>query len=150
MPFPPFHSKPCDRVVEVENAEKAIKLVRNALPLFRVGKPLIKPDGVDVPILYLNFAIDRLHYDPKKERPLPKGCPRSSRAGEVGEIEEKVEKILEEAKILPAAEFREPENCWIVPVAWKSFIILHIRVSADGKEIIPDYRLTEEIRRHGL
>nr|QEK14175.1 hypothetical protein FPV09_02535 [Thermococcus aciditolerans] len=46
--------------------------------------------------------------------------------------------------------FREPENCWVVPVAWKSFIILHVRVSADEKELIPDYGLTEEVRRHGV
>lgn len=150
MPVPHIHGQPCSRVVDVEKAKKAVELVREAPPLFRVGKCLMKPDGVDVPVLYLNFAIDRLHYDPDKGMPLPKGCPRSSRSESIDGIGEKVEEILNEAKVLPAAEFREPENCWVVPVAWRSFVVLHVRVSADGKEIVPDYGLTEEIRRHGL
>ncbi|WP_367883348.1 hypothetical protein [Thermococcus peptonophilus] len=55
-------------------------MVREVLPpFFRVGKPLMKPGGIDVPVLYLNFAVDRLHYDPERKIPLPKGCPGSSR-----------------------------------------------------------------------
>ncbi|KUH34522.1 hypothetical protein APY94_01505 [Thermococcus celericrescens] len=150
MPLPHLHRQPCNDALNIENAERAIELVRKALPLFRAGEPILKPDGVDVPVLYLNFAIDRLHYDPERRIPLPKGRPRSSRPFEVEGIAEEAERILKEVRVLPAAEFREPENCWVVPVAWRSFVVLHVRISADGKEIVPDYGLTEEIRRHGL
>ncbi|ASJ02890.1 hypothetical protein A3L09_06270 [Thermococcus profundus] len=150
MPLPHLHGRPCGGTVDVEKAGRAVELVGKALPLFRAGKPIMKPDGVDIPVLYLNFAVDRLHYDPGRKMPLPKGCPRSSGPFDVEGIEEEVEGILGKAQVLPAAEFREPENCWVVPVAWRSFVVIHVRVSADGEEIVPDYGLTEEIRRHGL
>ncbi len=150
-PFPPIRRVPVkeSRVLKPEDAEKAIALVRQALPLFRAGDPIVHPDHVDVPVLYLDFAIDRVHYDPRTGTPSPKGAPPHAEPSPEG-ARESVEKALKEAVVLNGAEFREPEDCWVVPVAWKSFIILHVRVSADAKELIPDYHLTEEVRRHGL
>ena len=148
-PLPHLGPGSCRDIPRVENAKKAIELVRDALPLFRAGRPILKPDGVDVPVLYLNFAVDRLHYNPGSRTPLPKGCPRGERPESTEGVAESVDAVLRESRVVEACEFREPENCWVVPVAWESFIILHVRVSADGREIVPDYRLTEEIRRHG-
>jgi len=133
-----------------KDAKRAIELVKEALPFFRPGKPIEKPDGVDVPVFYLDFAIDRIHFDPEKGEPLPKGFPGHFEDFECSAVEEKAQKILEELRVLDACEFREHEDCWVVPLAWKSFIILHVRVSRDGKELVPDYGLTEEVRRHGL
>ena len=148
-PLPHLGPGSCRDAPKVESAKRAIKLVRDALPLFRAGRPILKPDGVDVPVLYLNFAVDGLHYNPGSRTPLPKGCPRGERPESMEGIAEGVDAVLRESRVVDACEFREPENCWVVPVAWESFIILHVRVSADGREIVPDYRLTEEIRRHG-
>jgi len=133
-----------------ENAEKAVELVKEALPFFRPGKPIERPDGVDIPVLYLDFAIDRMHFDPRSGTPLPKGFPGHFGNFERFRVEERAEEVLKELKVIEACEFRGPEDCWVVPLAWKSFIVLHVRVSRDGGELIPDYPLTEEVRRHGL
>ena len=133
-----------------KDAEKAVELVKKALPFFRPGKPLRRPDGVDVPILYLNFAIDRMHFNPLSGTPLPKGFPGHFRDFECSAVEEKAREVLGKLEVIGACEFREPEDCWVVPLAWKSFIVLHVRVSRDGEELVPDYGLTEEVRRHGL
>ncbi|AFL96044.1 hypothetical protein CL1_1848 [Thermococcus cleftensis] len=149
-PFPPIRRVPARESgpLKPEDAGRAIALVREALPLFRAGEPILHPDHVDVPVMYLDFAIDRVHYDPRTGTPAPKGAPPHCRPSLEG-AKERVEAILKEARVVDAAEFREPEDCWVVPVAWETFIILHVRVSADGKELVPDYPLTEEVRRYG-
>ncbi|WP_297497201.1 hypothetical protein [Thermococcus sp.] len=140
-----YHRKP----PRPEDAENAIELVKQALPLFIAGKPLERPDHVDVPVLYLGFAIDAVHYDPAIGGPAPKGAPPVEKASPE-EALESISRALSEAHVLEGAEFREPEDSWVVPVSWRGLIVLHVRVSADGKKLIPDYHLTEEVRRHGL
>ncbi len=150
-PLPPIRGLP-HRVEPPgeEKAKKAVELVKEALPFLRPGKPIGRPDGVDVPVLYLDFAIDRMHFDPRSGTPLPKGFPGHFEGFELSGIEERTEEVLKELRVLDACEFREPEDCWVVPVAWRSFVVLHVRVGRDGGELIPDYPLTEEVRRHGL
>ncbi len=157
-PFPPIRRGPPgeSRVVSVEDARRAVKIVGEALKFFTPGAPIVHRGPmihVDVPVLYLDFAIDRIHYDVRVSQPSPKGNPAHSpdvRDINTEEIMRRTEEVLAESRVLRACEFREPEDCWIVPVAWKSFIIMHVRVSADGSELIPDYGLTEEVRRHGI
>lgn len=152
---PPIRRMPVPRELTPEVAETAIETVKNALPFFTAGMPIIHhtPHGVniDIPVMYLNVAIDRLHYDPKTESPLPKGLP-GVECGEIDpvRVKDRAREILKGLRVLEAAEFRKPENCWVVPVAWRSFIVLHVRISADGKELIPDYRLMEEVMRYGV
>ena len=152
-PFPPIRKGPPkeSRVLRSEDAGKAVSLVKQALPLFRAGEPIVHPDHIDVPVMYLDFAIDRVHYDPRTGTPAPKGGPPHCElpSGAEAYAKERIDGALKEAYVLEGAEFREPEDCWVVPVAWKNFIILHVRVSADGEELIPDYPLTEEVRRYG-
>ena len=157
-PVPPQIGGRPDRWRELtpELAERAIETVKNALPFFTAGTPIVHhaPHGihVDVPVMYLSFAVDRVHYNPETKTPAPKGLPPESMVAEVNpeEVRERVQVLLGELSVLSGAEFRGPEDCWVVPVAWKSFIILHVRVSADGEELIPDYGLTEEVRRYGV
>lgn len=76
-PFPPIRGEPrvAYRPLKPEDGKKAVELVREALLFFRAGEPIIHPDHVDVPVFYLNFAIDRVHYDEKAKVPRPKGVP---------------------------------------------------------------------------
>ncbi len=135
------------------SVSRAIETVRAAIPLFTAGVPVIRrgPAGahVDVPVMYMDFAVDRIHYDPRFGMPSPKGRPVKVH-GDVhpGEVRRAVEVVLREIRALEAAEFREPEGVWVVPVAWNRFIVMHVRVSHDGEEIVPDYGLTEEVRRY--
>ncbi len=149
-PFPPIKGSPPreSRVLNNEDAKRAIELVRQAIPFFRAGEPLLRADHVDVPVMYMDFAIDCIHYDPRTRNPAPKGAPPHG-AMEYEDARDRIDEVIGDSEVLDGAEFREPEDCWVVPVAWEGFIIFHVRVSADGSELIPDYHLTEEVRRHG-
>lgn len=141
-----------DRSELLDSANKAIEVAKNAVKFFTVGVPLVKrgPKGiaVDIPIMYMDFAIDRIHYDPQLKMVLPKGKPAETTGSlDLQEVKEEVEAILREIYVVEATEFREPEKAWIVPIAWNKIIIMHVKVSYDG-EIIPDYKLTQEVRKH--
>ncbi len=136
-------------------AVKAIEAVKNLIPYLVIGPPLIRrgPGGelhVDVPLMYQGFALDRVHYDPFTGTPSPKGRPVRAFGVSVTpeQVKKNMDKIISELRVVEAVEFREPENAWVVPIAWKHLIIAHIKVSYDGSEIIPDYGLTEEVRRY--
>jgi len=63
-----------------EFAKVAIETVREALEFFRIGNPLVRkgPRGevhIDVPLMYYDFAIDRMHFDPYINSISPKGRP---------------------------------------------------------------------------
>ena len=133
---------------------KAIETVRNALPYIVVGPPLIRygPAGevhVDVPLMYHDFALDRVHYDPYLKCPSPKGRPVRAWSVRVdpNEARSAIEAALKEVVVIEAGEYREPEYAWAIPLAWRNLIIAHIKVSYDARELIPDYGLTEEVRR---
>ncbi len=141
--------------IDLDNALKAIETVKAALDYIVVGPPIIHrgPAGdvhVDVPLMYHDFALDRVHFDPVMRCPSPKGRPARAWGVEVDVslVRRVMEEVLGEVRVIDAVEFREPEDAWIVPLAWKHIIIAHIRVSSNGEELIPDYGLTEEVRRH--
>ncbi|MCD6563209.1 MAG: hypothetical protein J7K23_04735 [Thermoproteales archaeon] len=139
----------------INNSLKAIKIVSQAKPYLYPGPPLLRNGPlsihhIDIPIMYHSYALDIMHWDPEKQMPSPKGRPVKIKSIKIKkeELQMYVNNILKETWIVNAAEFREPEKAWIIPVAWKNIIILHVKVSYDGTEIIPDYRLTEEIKRY--
>ncbi len=140
--------------ISKENAERAIETVKSILPLLSIGPPIIRrgPAGevhIDIPIIYQGYALDRMHFDPSTMELSPKGRPAVS-LGSVDKesVERRVNDVLKELRVLDAAEYREPERCWAVPIAWGPYLVAHIKVSNDGKELIPDYGLTEEVRRY--
>ncbi len=143
------------RSIDLDNAFRAVETVRAALEYIVVGPPIVHrgPTGdvhVDVPLMYHDFALDHVHFDPVMRCPSPKGRPARAWGVEVDAdfVRKVMEEVLKEIRVIDAAEFREPEDAWVVPLAWKHVIIAHIRVSSDGEELIPDYGLTEEVRRH--
>jgi len=156
MTLPPVkrEKEPTTKPLDFNSLNRAINTAKLALQFFTAGIPIIKrgPKGdvrVDVPVMYMDFAIDRIHYDPQSRTVSPKGRPiRTYSDVNSQEVRRIIESILKEAYVNEAAEFREPENAWIIPVAWSKLIIMHIKVSQNGEELIPDYGLTEEVRRH--
>ncbi len=149
---PPVRDK--FRPLDFEALDKAIRTAMEAYQLFTAGVPIVKRGvrgevHVDVPVMYMDFAVDRIHYDPHAEAPSPKGRPvRAHAEVDSQKVREAVENVLKEANVIEAAEFREPEDAWVIPVAWNKIIIMHIKVSENGEEIIPDYGLTDEVRRY--
>ncbi len=103
--------------LNLEIVAKAIETVKAALPLFVTGSPIFRKGAggelrVDVPILYMNFGVDRIHYDPCSKMPSPKGRPVAVRGVDVDpdEVREAVERTLREARVVEAVEFREHER----------------------------------------
>lgn len=159
MPYPPPIRGPPHTLLPIrsEDAEKAINTVKAALGyvtatiLSRIG-----PAGdlcVDIVLLYHGFALDRIHYDPETGTPSPKGRPVCThRYGDRVVVEERARELAKripgELWVVEAVEYRAPERAWVVPLAWKHYIVAHIRVSSDGTELVPDYGLTEEVRRY--
>ncbi len=145
------------RRVGLEEALKAINLVREGLEYFVAGPPLIHrgPGGevhIDIPLMYNGYALDRIHYDPVRKEFAPKGGPVhvSGVTIDRSEVVENVKKMVRELRVIDAVEYREPEDAWVVPLAWKHYIVAHVKVSSDGEELIPDYPLTEELSRDVL
>ncbi len=135
--------------------EEAIETARKVLKFIVAGPPLIHegPRGevhVDIPLMHQGFALDRVHFDPETMAPSPKGRPARSMGRPPGaaEMRKAMEAVLGQIRVLEGAEYREPERCWVVPLAWKYMIIAHIKVSSETGEIVPDYGLTREVMRH--
>jgi len=152
MSPPPQQAKSRKEPLDFDALNKAINTAKAAFQLFTVANPIVRGAAeihVDVPVMYMDFAIDKIHYDPYSKGASPKGRPVKARVEvDLKEVQNRVENILKEAQIIEAAEFREPEKAWIVPVAWNKLIIMHVKVSYDGEEIVPDYGLTKEVRKH--
>ena len=100
--------------------------------------------------MYNGFVLDLIHFDPVSFSVLPKGIPGVGAAPglniDLVKIKEVVDEAIKGLVILQGVEFREPEDAWVVPGAYKNLIIAHIRVSADGSALIPDYHATTEMR----
>lgn len=141
-----------------EWAQEAIITVKKAIGYFFAGPPIIHVGirgelHIDVPLMYQSYGLDRMHYDPKAKQPSPKGrpvhCFDVEKPSE-DEIKEIMDGVISESRVVEAAEFKDPEGCWVVPLAWGPYIIAHVKVTRNGKELIPDYGLTAEVRRHVL
>jgi len=140
----------------LSTASRAVDVVRSALPYMTIGPPIIHygPGGevhVDVPLMYNGFAVDRMHYDPYTNLPSPKGRPvhAFNISVDPNTVRRVFENALREFMVIPAVEYREPERAVMVPIAWRLFIVAHVRVSIDTYSIVPDYKLTEEVMRLG-
>ncbi len=138
----------------LSRAGKAVSIAKAALPYITVGPPLIEkvPGGllkIDVPLLYNGFAIDRVHFNPVTMTPSPKGLPLRvySEPPTPSAVTRAMEAVISELRVLEAAEYREPETAWAIPLAWKTLLIAHLKIRDTTWEIVPDYPLTEELRR---
>ncbi len=153
MPHDPIRE---DRFnVDDDKAEKAIRTAVGILNFLSFSFPMVKrhPRGevtIILPLMYNGYALDRVYFDPIKKRFLPKGKPYVFLYPDLNlkDIKEMAESLLKELRVIEAVEIRPPEKAWAVPIAWKRYIVAHIKIDEEGSNIIPDYPLTEEIRRH--
>ena len=123
-----------------EYASKAINLAEQILPRLKALQVNRHRHGpVDVIVTYEGLVIDNVHYDPYTNTPSPKGRPIEypSKINQE-QVLENINRVLEEAYVLKDAEYRKPEDEWIVPVAWRNMIILHLRISGDGGRLVAD------------
>ncbi len=58
-------------------------------------------------------------------------------------------KIVNGLQILNGVWYREPEGCWLVPLAYRGEIITTLRIYYDGIHIVPDYEASREMAYYG-
>jgi hypothetical protein len=104
-------------------------------------------------ILYQGSVVAVLHFNPQDGTVLPLGMhPRIYQiqtSNTIQMIKSQLPSIVSKLKILPTAEFREPEASWIFPVALGNTIVAHLKVYYDGVHIVPDYPANQEMAYYG-
>lgn len=156
----PLHGKPLSPAEQQarracntqENAIAAVTTGRTSLTRVQAGRVWTKcaPKGdyeIKGCLLLDGEPVVVLHFSPEDGSLLPKGLHALSVGRpEVSELVEKqLEMIVSEVTVLDGAEFREPEFCWMVPVAHRGRIVAHLRVTADGTSVIADKKAKEEL-----
>ncbi len=102
-------------------------------------------------VLYQGSVVAVLHFNPLNGEILPLGmrppvCPETP---QLDMVKVKLATIVQGLKILPVAQFREPEASWVFPVTCDSKIVAYLKVYYDGIHIVPDYPMTQEMARFG-
>ncbi len=102
-------------------------------------------------VLYQGSVVAVLHFNPLDGSVLPLGIhPRIYQNSiQIQAVKARLTAIISELKILPAAEFREPEASWSFPVALGNTIVAHLKVYYDGIHIVPDYPANQEMMFYG-
>ena len=138
------------------NINQAEQTALAACKLLAPGKVWIMraPGGeaeVKAGLLYQNVAVAVLHFNPQNGTLLPLGVNPHifQNAVDLKTIKNNLTGILKNLKILPAAEFMEPEACWSFPLAYNNRIIAHLKIYYDGVHVVQDFAANQEMTFYG-
>jgi len=158
QPPPPRPARPLTGIQQniINNASLAVATAQKAKAYLSAGKvwSMTAPRGeveVKAAIVYEGTAVAVLHFNPLDNSLLPVGV-RPAAIGlppQIESIKRNLPAIVSDLEILNGAEYREPENAWIIPLAYKGMIVAHLKVYADGIHIVPDYPANQEMRGYG-
>jgi hypothetical protein len=106
---------------------------------------------VKAAITYDGTAVAVLRFNPQDGALLPLGVhPRAFGVNPPLEtIKRTLPSIVSSLEVLNGAEYREPENAWVVPLAHEGMIVAHLKIYADGIHVVPDYPANQEMRAYG-
>lgn len=137
-----------------ENATKAVATGRACINKLLPGRVWNHraPRGefeIKACLMLADKPVSVLHFSPEDGSLLPKGLHALTAGKEdaVPKVEARLKTISEELSVLDGAEFREPEFCWAIPVAHQGRIVGHIKVSADGCEVVADRKTVDELAK---
>jgi hypothetical protein len=137
-----------------ENATKAVSTGRACIGSLSAGKIWTKQTPhkaleVNGALLLNGDIVLVLHFSADDASILPKGLHSLSQPSpEVLSLAEaSLKEIPPKITVLDGAEFREPESCWTIPVAYQGRIVGHIKVSSDGSKILPDRKAIEDLQK---
>ena len=140
----------------LKKALQAVETARAARTLFTPGPVWIMkaPAGevvVKAAILYRGVAVGALEFSPVDGALLPKGYRIRvyNATVSIEQIKGDLPGIMTRLQVLNGAEYREPEACWVVPLAVDGKIVAHVKVYYDGIHIVPDYPVDQEMRAYG-
>ncbi len=102
-------------------------------------------------LVYQGSVIAVLHLSPVDGTVLPLGLhPRvTQNSVELQQMKSVLSSLIGRLKVLPAAEFREPEASWLFPVCLDHAVVAHLKVYYDGVHIVPDYPANQEMTYYG-
>jgi len=136
----------------MENASKAIDTARNALIKLTPGQVWKHeaPHGTELKgsLMQGELHVLMIHFNGEDASVLPKGLHGLSEGNpEIKkQIESKLIELPSHLKVLEGAEFREPEECWAIPIALDGRIVSHLKVSANGREVVADKKIAKELQ----
>ncbi len=140
----------------LKKAPQAVETAKAARTLFTPGPVWIMkaPAGevvVKAAILYRGVAVGALEFSPVDGALLPKGYRIRvyNATVSIEQIKRDLPGIMTRLLVLNGAEYREPEACWVVPLAVDGNIVAHVKVYYDGVHIVPDYPVDQEMRAYG-
>ena len=99
-------------------------------------------------LVYGERCVAVLTLYPETGRPLPLGW-RPLRGLPVAQwraVKGILPSVVRRLKVLDGAEYLERENGWAVPIAYRGEVVARLRVTRDGKQVIPDYPAEQEMR----
>ncbi len=102
-------------------------------------------------LLYKGVVVAVLHINPADGSVLPLGInPHTYQSNiDINSIKSALSSVIENLKILQAAEFMEPEACWSFPIAVGNKIVAHVKIYYDGIHVIEDYAANQEMSYYG-
>ncbi|MHB2154683.1 hypothetical protein ACX8XN_09835 [Calditrichota bacterium GD2] len=140
----------------LENLQQAVATAEKLNNLLVPGKvwTMRAPAGeieIKGGLLYQGAVVAILHFNAVDGTVLPLGVNPHSYQSSIGiqTIKTNLASVIGRLKILPAAEFIEPEACWSFPLVMGSAIVGHIKVYYDGMHILPDYVANQEMTFYG-
>ncbi len=138
------------------NLKQAVATAEKLNKLLTAGKIWIirTPAGeteIKGGLLYQGAVLAVLHFNPVNGSILPLGIHYHTYQNDIRiqAIKSELSSSIGNLKILPNAEFIEPEACWSFPVVINSIIVAHIKVYYDGIHVVQDYVANQEMALQG-
>ncbi len=153
-PAPPAPPGPAVNV-DVSKATLAVQTAGRAKPYLSLSRPwaMRAPRGeldLKVALVYDGAAVGVLRFDPRSGDVLPKGYNPwvFQQTVSAEDVIRSAQTVLNGLEVLNGAEYREPEACWVVPLAYQGRIVAEVRVTYDGTGIVPDTPATQEMQAY--
>ncbi len=131
--------------------KKALSIAEEVRNRLSIGKTWVAkcPSGetlIKVALIYEGSIVSTLEFSPLDGSVLPRGYhPRiSSVEVSLRKVIRRAREVLRDLKVLKAAEYREPELCWVVPLAYEGKIVSHIKIYYDASGVLLDFPATQE------
>ncbi|NOZ13416.1 MAG: hypothetical protein GXO69_07175 [Acidobacteria bacterium] len=141
----------------LRNLQRAVATVRELNRLMRPGKVWVSrgPSGeleVKAGILYQGIAIGVLRINPENGSILPLGimpCRFGETTAGLQSVKAALQPVFNRLKILPYAEFIEPESCWSFPLVLDNRIVARVKIYFDGVHVMQDAGANREMLFYG-
>ena len=102
-------------------------------------------------LLYQGIVVAVLRFNPLNGSVLPLGINLHEYRSnvQIQSIKSGLSSVIGKLTVLPAAEFMEPEACWLFPVTMGNTIVARLKVYYDGIHVVQDYAANQEMIFYG-